>query len=307
MYRTLLVTYCALSAALLLFLGGCSSSSDTPHITLPPALFISDMRNTRLVQTTDMTGADWTALGVPASSVGYPNGIAYDATGRLFVADHDNNCIARVNDITGAGWLADTTDVDATDIAVTTNNVVYIADRGHDRIVREATFGATPTTFGSTGAGANQFDQIYGMWVTDGGTIYVADTGNHRLVRFTNMTGAGWTTFGTFGEFTNQFMTISGVCVPGDGYIYIADSGNNCIMRVNESDFGGWTTFGTMGSGVNQFSLPTDVVVDEGHIYVADSGNDRIVQIDDMTGANWTTFGGLLSDKFSTPTNISVR
>ena len=64
--------------------------------------------------------------------------------------------------------------------------------------------------FGKTGAGTNQFQGPYGIFVSTAGKIYVTDNINCRVVRIDNMSGKNWTTFGDCGSGSLQFNNPTG-------------------------------------------------------------------------------------------------
>ena len=70
-------------------------------------IYVTDALNNRVVRISDMTGADWTALGSQGAGVNQfnePDGVFVDVAGRILVADFGNARVVLVNDMTGAGW-----------------------------------------------------------------------------------------------------------------------------------------------------------------------------------------------------------
>jgi streptogramin lyase len=200
------------------------------------------------------------------------------------------------------------------DVALTlsvTAPQIYVVDYANHRIVRMDDMAGTGwTSFGTRGAGDNQFQGPFGNFVDGTGRIYVVDRSNHRIVRMDNMAGAGWTSFGTGGSDRNQFRWPNSVFVDGAGRIYVADQGNHRIVRMDDMAGAGWTSFGTQGADPNQFTYPSGVFVDGvGRIYVADTANSRIVRMDDMAGTGWTSFGahGTGDNQFQGPFGVFIR
>ena len=172
---------------------------------------------------------------------------------------------------------------------------IYVADRTNNRIQRfppnsiSATAGVTVAGGNGLGAGANQLNRPYGVFVDGLGNIYVADSGNDRIQRFppnSSSATVGVTVAGGNGRGStstpSRFDDPSGVFVDGSGNLYVADSGNDRIQRFppnSSSATAGVTVAGGNGIGDSddQFFLPTSVFVDgSGNLYVADFGNDRI-------------------------------
>lgn len=175
---------------------------------------------------------------------------------------------------------------------------IYITDGENsvlknDRIVQIGDMnGGGWTTFGSPGAGVNQFAFPRGIYVYSPTTIYTADQANHRIVMMLDMQGTGWTTLGSNGGGPRQFAEPIGIYLDTGMKIYVTDAGTNQIDRMDDMTGANWTTFGSTGAGINQFHAPAGIVIDAtGRIYVADSANDRIVRINDMSGAGWTSVG----------------
>ncbi len=233
----------------------------------------------------------------------------------------------------GSGTVAA---ANVTNIAVTcaagsgggTGSGVKIYASGTNKIVRmDDISGAGWTTFGSVGAGLNQFSNggPRGIYVDAAGKIYAVDKNNNRIVRMNDMTGAGWVSLGSLGTGTNQFKNPTGIAVDAAGKIYVTDVGNNRIVRTDDMTGAGWTTYSVFNvtggiyvdasgniyattadsilrmddmTGLNRvnytgttntLSFPQGIFVNAGKVYVADSCNNRIVRMDDMAGAGWTT------------------
>ncbi|MGA3042287.1 MAG: choice-of-anchor D domain-containing protein [Bryobacteraceae bacterium] len=187
---------------------------------------------------------------------------------------------------------------------------VYVADTYNNRIVRmDDMTGANWITFGTSGAGTNQFQSPYGISADTHGRIYATDNINCRVVRIDNMSGKNWTTFGACGSGNLQFNNPTGIFVDSAGKIYVTDTGNNRVVRVSDMAGDGWVAYGAAGSGTGQFGAPVGVAVDSaGKIYISDTNNARIVRMDNMSGTNWTTFSGVISgiDQLGSPVAISL-
>ena len=74
-------------------------------------------------------------------------------------------------------------------IAVDAGGRVWVADRGHDRVVGFAPDGSVVTTFGASGVGSGEFAEPAGVVVDCHGLVTVAEADNNRLQQF--QTGFG--------------------------------------------------------------------------------------------------------------------
>ena len=78
---------------------------------------------------------------------------------------------------------------------------------------------------GTSGTGANQFNQPCGVYLDGGGNIYVPDEFNHRIQKWAPGATSGTTVAGTgtSGSGANQLNRPYGVYVDAGGNIYVAD------------------------------------------------------------------------------------
>jgi DNA-binding beta-propeller fold protein YncE len=162
-------------------------------------------------------------------------------------------------------------------------------------------------TFGSFGAGDDQFDDPWGVAVSaDGLTALIADTGNDRISVWSRPDDdADWepqTRFGSHGSGTDQFDTPYDVAVSADGRIALISDENHRISvwtrsTTTSTDWAPQTRFGSLGSNSNQFVAPRGVAVsaDGKTAWVAETLNYRIsVWTQSGPGGSWipkTQFG----------------
>jgi sugar lactone lactonase YvrE len=191
-----------------------------------------------------------------------------------------------------------------------TNNNVYVADVGNQKIRKITTTGIVTTLAGSgvqgstNGVGtAASFSNPFGIAVDALGNVYVADIGNNKIRKITTagvvstFAGSGLQgstdATGIAASFNNPF----GVAVDALGNVFVADQYNNKIRKITPA--GIVTTLA--GSGVNgstngtglaaSFSNPRGLAVDAlGNVYVADIGNHKIRKI--TPSGVVTTFAG---------------
>ena len=69
-------------------------------------------------------------------------------------------------------------------IAVNSQEDIYVADYGNDRIQKFTSKEEFIRAWGSTGTSDGQFRGIYGIAVDSNDDIYVTDVANHRIQKF---------------------------------------------------------------------------------------------------------------------------
>jgi hypothetical protein len=133
-------------------------------------------------------------------------------------------------------------------VAFGSDGSVYVADSGHDKVVRVHPDGTVTTVAGTgdrgysgDGGAAEQAQLNFPTDVTLGpdGSVYIADRGNHRIRRvtgglITTIVGTGIPTFGGDGgqAIDAHLKSPSSLVLGSDGSLYIADLGNNRVRRV---------------------------------------------------------------------------
>lgn len=182
--------------------------------------------------------SDYGYVGAILSS---PRAICIGASGTIYFTDDDLlRKIVNYNviTITTSGLSG------ASGIAVDSNETLYIADTGNNRILKATSSGTLSLLAGSGVAGtadgtgaAAQFYQPQGIAVDSAGNVYVADTENHRIRKITPAgvvtTIAGSTAGYSDGYGTlTQFNTPVAIAVDSLGSLYIADSANNRVRKM---------------------------------------------------------------------------
>ncbi|HEY2297983.1 MAG TPA: putative Ig domain-containing protein [Jatrophihabitans sp.] len=199
---------------------------------------------------------------------------------------------------------------------------VFIADTGHNQVVKVPADGGSQTSIGTglahpaglavdaagdvfiadsgnsrvvevpadggaqTTVGAG-LDQPYGVAVDVAGDVYIADTNNARVVEVP-ADGGAQTTVGT------GLVDPTGMAVDAEGDVFIADPGNSNSQVVEvPADGSGQSTIGTGLFG------PHGVAVDAaGDLYIADSFNNRGVEVP-VDGSGQTTIGTGLEEPYA--------
>lgn len=194
-----------------------------------------------------------------AASMGYPVGVAVDASGNVYVADWSNN---RIRKITSGG------------------------------IISTFAGGSSQGFSGDGGQAASaSLDYPLSVCVDAAGNVYIADTGNDRI-RKVNASGVISTIAGGNGFFfynnapaTSIAMDYP-VAVTTDvfGNIYLIIENFNRICKINTSGIittiaNSWPNgfSGDGGPAVNsKFDYPKGLAADlTGNLYITDSGNNR--------------------------------
>ncbi len=158
------------------------NSNDCNHF------LVADSGNDR-IQVFDSIGNFLAEFGTSGSGEGQfsgPQGIAFDAAGRLLVVDSGNNRVAALDfDGVNLAWAGSfTAGLNApTGIAVAPNGHIFVADTGNNRIVELNPNGSFVAEYTHPNDGyTGNFNAPQGAAVAADGTIIVADTGNQRVV-----------------------------------------------------------------------------------------------------------------------------
>jgi len=207
------------------------------------------------------SGDDGPANG---AELGYPGGVAVDASGNLFIADADDNVIRKV----GTNGIITT---------VAGNGTIGYSGDGGPATSAQLCF---PRGV-AVGASGNLF-------IADAGSNVVREVRTDGIISTVASRGIGGYS-GDGGAATNaQLKGTVGVAVDAAGNLFIADEDNNVIRKVGTN--GIITT--AAGNGTNGYSgdggpatnaelrLPGAVAVDvAGNLFIADSGNNRIREV----------------------------
>jgi len=161
--------------------------------------------------------------------------------------------------------------------------------------------------WGSSGSGAGQFADPYGVALDAAGNVYVVDSSNNRIQKFDG-NGTYLAQWGSTGSGDGQFSRPLGVAVDAAGNVYVTDASNNRVQKFDR-DGAYLTQWGSYGSGNGQFTDPIGVAVDaDGNVYVSDAGNNNRIQKFDSNGAYLTQWGGsgTGNGKFTLPSGVAV-
>jgi uncharacterized protein (TIGR03437 family) len=164
-----------------------------------------------------------------------PSAVAVDAAGNVYVTDTGNNRVRKIDPlgvITTVAGNGDTTfggeggpAASASlsgprGVAVDRAGNLYIADTGHNRILKVSTGGTIITIAGNgtccySGDGGSapgaQLNMPRGLWVDAGGSVYVADSGNQAIRMLQQISAAR-----LIGAVTNAATNQTGAVAPGE-------------------------------------------------------------------------------------------
>ena len=154
-------------------------------------------------------------------------------------------------------------------LAVAPDGHVWVADYGHDRVVRLTRTLSDPAPFGRKGTGRLEFSQPSALAIGPSGDVFVADTGNGRVQVLAPD--------GSFRrELASGFEGPRGIAVDVKGRVFVSDTGRHRIVRLSP-DGAAETEWGGRGGGPGQLSDPMGIAVDrDGTVYVCDNGNARL-------------------------------
>lgn len=210
------------------------------------------------IQKLDAAGNYVAAVGGGGAAPGQfnlPQGVALDSVGNVYVADSGNDRIQKFNNQLqflsefGSTGIGDGEFDAPAGVAVSPDNRLYVADRKNHRIQEFAANGAFLRWYGldelgntgwkapgsgrsgRSGAGAGQFDEPYGVFVSAAGDLFVADSENGRIQKIDRVTGVALV-IGGQGRGDGQFMGPIGLTVAGSDLV-IADSENSRIQVVS--------------------------------------------------------------------------
>ena len=312
----------------------------------------SSLINTVAGSTTGTPNLGFSGDGGPATSaamsaMGIFQGVAVDAQNNFYFADINNNRIRKVDangiisTFAGSGQLIGGSSGQATavslfnphGVAVDAQGNVYIADTGHNKILKVSPSGEA-TTLAGTGvqgysgdggpAMAAQLALPRNVFVAGNGTVYISDYGNNRVRKIdgggviTTVAGNGTVLFtGDGGPGPNAGVSgPMGLAVDAAGNLYIADNGHDRIRKVDAA--GTITTAVGNGAFVDPFKdgdppletrivAPKGIVIDaQGTLYFSDSGFNRVRKIGAAKPGKTIT-GSYTSLSFTVPVGSTAK
>ena len=221
-------------------------------------------------------------VGITAPQYLGPRGVAISSSGVLYIADSGNNRVIRV---TPAGVRTTVGGNFSTPAAVaidpsTAQEIIYVIDRGHDRIVRIDGGQASALGHMSLKAlAAGQGQTTVGQGISHPssisvdyrGVLYVADITQHRIAAI--MANGSIIT-------VRKNIDAASVFVDASNNLWAVNSATSKLIRFTVAYAKSGAPSLSAGKFYGGFSGPTSVAVDaNGNIYVAESGLDRIILV----------------------------
>ena len=237
--------------------------------------------------------ATWTSYDIRNKQGKFesPNGIAIDSLDNVYIVDSHQPNIKNFDHIkkfdsngnfitkwgnngTGNGEFDR-----PEDIAVDSQDNVYVAEWGNNRIQKFDSNGNFITKWGTEGIGDGQFAYPIGIGIDSSDSVYVAEWGNNRIQKFDSNGNfitkwEGYPITKLLGD--GQFNHPSGIALDSQDNVYVAEWGDNSIQKF-DSNGNFINIFGSKGRADGQFNHPSGIAIDsKDNVYVVDRGNDRI-------------------------------
>ncbi|MFC2038023.1 NHL repeat-containing protein, partial [Chloroflexota bacterium] len=201
----------------------------------------------------------WGEVGVDPGQFNHPRGVAVGPEGNVYVVDSDNHRV-QVFDPQGT----------------------FLREWGSNCNLATDLGCVDPDGDGPLAWGDGQFQEPWGITVSDDGRVYVTDTWNHRIQVF-DVDGTFLTKWGAYGQTVSATGLLYGprdIAIDAAGRVFVTDTGNKRIVIYNQ-DGRYQDQFGQGGAGPGQFEEPVGIDVDaDGNIYVADTWNQRVQVFD---------------------------
>ncbi len=191
------------------------------------------------------------------------------------------------------------------DIAVASDNRVYVVDSGHHRVLAYGPDGKYLFSFGKRGQNQSEFMWPLGIAVDKTGLVYVADKENHRIQVF-NRDGKHQFSFAVGGKDGKPGTPIDVAVSAKSGLIFVTENSQHRILvfDADGTKLGGW---GKEGVQERQFRYPGSILVQDGHVYIVDILN-TIIKIFDERSKFVYTVGewGVLPGQFYRPKGVAI-
>jgi len=136
---------------------------------------------------------------------------------------------ARFNRSTGRFGIVREFFDDPIDLTADADEVVYVLERGNERVQLFDSRLEFVSQFGRSGTGEGEFDRPEAIAMDRAGFIYVVDTLNHRIQKF-NPEGEFLLEWGSLGSSEGRFNTPRDITFDEENNAYVADTGNDRIQ-----------------------------------------------------------------------------
>jgi DNA-binding beta-propeller fold protein YncE len=253
------------------FAGGLAQPHDAAFSPDGKLVYVTDMRNSRIVVLEAMTLKLVGTFG--ERELSNPHDAQFDRAGQLLVADTGNDRVA-VYDVAGAraklvGELKGVAGPEG--VAVTPDGRVVVSN------TRAATLsvfrdGRLERTVGARGARDGEFANPHDVEAAADSSVYVVDSGNDRVQVF----DAELRHRATFGA-ALHLSSPKYLAFDGDR-IWLADEDNHRILLLDRRHrLLGVLGTGKRGRGAGEFHKPEAVLARAPYVWVIDTYNDRVV------------------------------
>lgn len=252
----------------------------------------------------------------------WPTDVAVDASGTIYVADEGNDRVQVFNSNRQYVRTIGETGVSGDDfghfaswgphnLAVDSQNRLYVSDSGNTRVQVFDSSGAYLTTIGGRrGTGTSRFSHVKGIAVGPDGAVYAAEIfNNHRIQKFApGVPGWKQVNINGFGDRRNLMVQ---ALAPFNNYLYAGTinwSSGAQLWRMDTT--GNWTSVMTNGFG-NTANVGIDHLLEfNGNLYAGTRNSTNTPPYTQggeiwrsSNGTNWTQ---VVSSGFGDPTNGEV-
>jgi len=237
-------------------------------------VYVADFDNDR-IQVFTRAGEALRGWGVTGSDPGQfrgPAGVAIGPDGTVFVADQLNHRIQRFTPegILVSSWSAGGDDAAPFGIAVAGGRI-YVTDLEAGRIGVWSSDGVAVTSFGTSGRGAGELHEPWGIAVDARGEVFVADHGNDRVMRF----GPDGTWLGEWSA--PELVGPMGLVLGADGSLVVTDLAGASLQRFSGT---GMLAAMSPGSGAAGELAATGVALDAaGDLFLVDPLHQQITRV----------------------------
>jgi sugar lactone lactonase YvrE len=162
------------------------------------------------------------------------------------------------------------------------NGNLYLADTGHNRVLKCNQAGELLREVGGFGFNKEQFDHPVDVWAGNGLEVFIADYNNQRVERYDkdlNYLSSFYSD--DLLEISLQFGYPAAVGLSTQGELFLADHEFNRILRLDA--FGApKSSFGDYNWGEGQLACPAKILITaRREVFVSDSTANVIVEFDD--------------------------
>lgn len=278
---------------------------------------VDQQRRARVIGGTGRMGKATDGRSAREASLGSPEGLCLDDAGRVYFADSRNHLVLRIETdgaltrVAGtgtAGFRGDGGPADQAalnqpyDVRLDSEENLYVADYGNNRVRRVSPDGDIDTVAGSGVAGysgdhgpatAARLNGPYGIYVGPQGHLFIADSKNYVIRKvdedgiITTVAGSGRQGYGGDGGPAGLalFDTPQSLFIDEGGILYINDEHNHAIRVIGAdgivSTMVGNGHAGFAGDGLSAAAAtlndPENLVIrEDGTLLITDGDNGRV-------------------------------